>query len=77
MAEIEADEVPVAEQASVVCAADLQKNEEDDSDKQEKGCQQGPGFASSCRTFDLRLCEFRMALLNGSVNRVLRPAATK
>lgn len=77
IAEVEADEVPVAQQRLVVCAADLQENEEDDSDEQEEGCDQGEGLACPRCSLELRFSEFWVALLDCCGGRVLRPATTE
>ena len=61
----------------VVCAADLQENEEDDGDEQEEGSDQGEGLACPRRSLELRLGEFWVALLDCCSGRVLRPAATE
>ena len=61
----------------VVCTANLEKNEENDSDEQEEGCDEGPGFTCSRRSLELWFREIRVALLDCCRSGVLRPAATE
>jgi hypothetical protein len=53
VANVDANEVPVPEYLLVLDAADLDKDEEDDGDKEEKGREEGPCLACTGCAFDL------------------------
>lgn len=59
MAQVEADKVPIPNNGLVAYTGDVDKDQEDECDEEEEGCDQRPYFACASCALDLFFAEFR------------------
>lgn len=66
--QVEVEEVyAVSDAAVLTCLSDLDKDDKDDGNEQEEGCDEGPNLACSRGSFDLRFGRIFMTWGQGTV----------